>query len=106
MAYQVIMTTMATNDLNDAVEHIATELSNPTAAEALTQEVYDNIQNISEFPRIGRKFEAFFTPRPLRWILASSYMVFYTIVEENESVEILRIVYSKRDLESVFGGMQ
>ena len=102
MAYEVIFTTIARNDLNDTVGYIADELCNASAAERLTLEIYNNIQNISEFPRIGRQFDEFFTPQPLRWVLASSYMIVYNIDEENKVVYIVRIVGAKRDLDALF----
>ena len=102
MAYEVIFTTIARNDLNDTIEYIAEELSNVSVAERLTKEIYNNIQNISESPKIGRKFDDFYTPQPLRWVLSSSYMIVYHIDEENKSVQIVRIVSAGRDLDALF----
>ncbi len=102
MAYEVIFTTIARNDLNDTIGYIAEELNNASAAERLAKEIYNNIQNISEFPKIGRTFEEFYTPQPLRWVLASSYMIVYHLDEESQAVHIVRIVSARRDLDALF----
>ena len=102
MAYEVIFTTIARNDLNDTIGYIAEELNNASAAERLAKEIYNNIQNISEFPKIGRIFDKVYTPQQLRWVLASSYMVVYQIDDDEHAVNIVRIVSARRDLYALF----
>ena len=100
MSYEVIFTSIARNDLDDAVGYISEELCNVSAAERLAQEIYNNLKNISEFPKIGRAIDEIFSPQPLRWVLADGYLIIYSIDESSKTINIVRIVNGKRDLEA------
>ena len=84
-------------ELNAIVEYIMFTLEAPQAALNLLDELEKSINNLKEFPLAHRLY------RPVKPIKAEyrvltvkNYLVFYVVLEE--TIEIHRIIYRKRNL--------
>jgi len=86
---------IAEKDLTEILEYI--QIDNPTAAPNLLGEIDKAISKLSYFPYIGS------IPKDQRLILlnyrmliVANYLVFYVVLEEEEVVEIRRVLHGKR----------
>ncbi len=84
-------------DLNDIVDYITGRLKNPTAAEALVDDVQ---QAIRERLSCAEAFEQYHSAKerqyPYYRIYVRNYTVFYVVI--GEVMEVRRIVYSRRNV--------
>jgi addiction module RelE/StbE family toxin len=87
--YRIVWRPIAEADLDSIIDYIAQD--NPTKAEAFGQELRDKTLPLAQHPKLGR------TGRPglpafLRELVAHrNYIVFYRVVDEARTVEILRV---------------
>jgi toxin ParE1/3/4 len=86
---------IAEKDLTEILEYI--QIDNPTAALDLLDEIDKTISKLSYFPYLGS------VPKDHRLILlnyrmliVANYLVFYVVLDEEEVVEIRRILHGKR----------
>jgi addiction module RelE/StbE family toxin len=84
-------------ELNAIVDYIAFTLEAPQAASNLLDELENSINDLKIFPLAHRLY------RPIKPILTEyrvltvkNYLVFYVVLEE--TIEIHRIIYKKRNL--------
>ncbi|MGH8558044.1 MAG: type II toxin-antitoxin system RelE/ParE family toxin [Methylococcales bacterium] len=104
--WKVFIKRQAEEDANDIWFYIAQD--NPRAAEAFLSAVEEASSTLSTTPEIG-SLRYFYHPElqglrfyPLKKL--EKYLLFYRAVEEEEVVEIVRIVHGARDLPRLFGG--
>ena len=95
--YQLRFLPSALQDLTEIARYISHELTNPEAAEKLSDEIIDAAEKLAAFPYAY----AVYTPsRPLkheyRRVPVKNYLIFYWIQEEEKEVVIARIIYGKR----------
>jgi len=94
--YRIIWRPMAEADLDDIIDYIAQD--NPTRAEEFGQELRDKILSLAQHPKMGR------TGRPglpafVRELVAHrNYIVFYRVLEEARTVEILRLKHTAQQV--------
>lgn len=86
---------IAEKDLTDILEYIL--IDNSTAALNLLDEIDKAISKLAYFPYMGN------VPKDQRLILfryrmlvVDNYLVFYVVLDEEETVEIRRILHGKR----------
>lgn len=90
--YRIVWRPIAEADLDSIIDSIAQD--NPTKAEASGQELRDKTLPLAQHPKLGR------TGRPglpafLRELVAHrNYIVFYRVVDEARTVEILRVKHT------------
>ena len=83
---------MAEADLDNIIDYIAQD--NPTRAEEFGQELRDKTLPLAQHPKMGR------TGRPglpafVRELIAHpNYIVFYRVLDEARTVEILRVKHA------------
>ena len=92
---EVRRTPQAETDLAEILEYL--HQHNPSVAEHYATAFYDKGQALARFPETGRS-------RPeiapnLRSTLVKSYVIFYRL--DGNAVQIVRILYGKRDLRSI-----
>ena len=84
-------------ELNAIVEYIIFTLEAPQAALNLLDELEKSINNLKAFPLAHRLYRPV---RPIqteyRVLTVKNYLVFYVVLEE--TIEIHRIIYRKRNL--------
>lgn len=98
--YLINIIAAAEQDLAGIIEYIAND--NPTAALKLVDEIQESILRLEDFPLSG------VTPRNrrlarrgYRMLIVGSYLIFYVLLD-NETVEIRRIISSKREYQFLF----
>lgn len=98
--YKVEYLPIALRDMVEIAEYISFELSNPMAADRLSEEMIEAGNRLVEFPY---SYPAYIPIRPLkheyRKLLVQNYILFYWVDEEKELVTIARAVYAKMDYE-------
>jgi toxin ParE1/3/4 len=93
---QYIIAPEASRDLEKISTYYA--IHNIESGEKLIDELENKCKYLIKSPSIGRSYRMI---RPdLRGISCSGYIIFYRI--NSASIEILRVVYGSRDLESLF----
>lgn len=101
--YSFQFTQKAEGDLNEILEYICDELVNPTAANSLAKKIFECIDYIRAFPDSGLIVEnEFLTDKTLRRALVENYCIYYKVDDKNKLIYIIRLVYSKRDMNELF----
>ena len=83
----------AQTDLNEILDYIAND--SPQYALSLYDLIEEKLDNLREFPRIGRKvsgIEEFET----RELIISSYRLIYRIIDDK--IQIVRLIHGARNL--------
>ncbi len=102
MSYKVVFTEKAYYDLKNIYDYISNNLFNKKAANDLVNCIFEDAQSLSVFPKkhqICR--EMLLSNRNVRYLMVKNFKVLY-IVDDNElTVFIVRIIYSKKDFNKV-----
>ena len=95
--------TDAIRDLDEIWDYILTELSNPSAAEKVVNQIMDKALQLEEFPRKGALLSSVTSMiTDYRFLVSGNYLMFYRI--EGNDVYIDRVLYDRRDyLRILFG---
>ncbi len=102
MAYDLLITQAAHADLEDALDYISDNLSNPTAAANLLDEVEKCYEQLKEFPflyescRDARLCDLGYHKVPI-----GNFVLVYRPDEMAQKVYILRFFYGRRDYEKL-----
>lgn len=94
MAIEITWTKQAWHDLEQVVDYISQD-SKLKAAE-VTQEIFDSVERLSDFPRQGR-YVPELTDSPYREILVFNYRIIYRV--SNSQVYLIAIVHTARNFE-------
>lgn len=106
MAFKVVITRRAQNDLIQILDYISVDLSNPRAASDFLQKVEDATQTISEFPFSSQLYQpSFFNIQDIRFKVIGNYNMFYSVNEDDKIVEILTIIYAKRNIDEILNSI-
>lgn len=100
MEYNIKLSPNAIEDLQGIKSYIENDLQNPIAARNTINKIISTYEDLSIFPESGitvQKYVPFATD--YRFVLANNYSIFYRI--ENNTVFVIRILYSKRDFLSI-----
>ena len=97
--YKLEFLPIAKNDMLEIVKYIADELKNPVAAENLADEFISSARRICEFPYSNNVYMPIKTLEyEYRRIIVKNYLMFYTVDESSKTVTIMRVIYSRRDI--------
>ncbi len=99
--FNVRITARAFGDICDITRHIAYVLGNPQAASKTSNFIISSAEALSIFPKRHRVRKQDYQGRNLRFFSVGSYVVVYHINESTHTVEVLRITYSKRDMNNL-----
>ena len=100
--YDFELTETAESDIDATYEYIAETLENPDAASDLADELEIQIEKICKRPETGTLVENEFLRRNDVWrFLVKNYIAYYLIDDENETIVILRFVYSGRNQDKI-----
>lgn len=101
--YSYKFTEKAEKNLDEILAYIKEELFNPSAASAFLKKVFENIDNIRNFPLSGMIVENdFLLNKEIRRIVLNNYIIYYLTNEKTREITIIRIVYGKRNLEDIY----
>ncbi|MBD2620177.1 type II toxin-antitoxin system RelE/ParE family toxin [Microcystis flos-aquae FACHB-1344] len=91
-----IIAPSASQGLNKIADYFL--VVNIEAGEKLFRKFYKKCQQLVQFPKLGRSYSHI---KPsLRGLPLDGYIIFYRVI--NETVEILRIVNGRQDLDALF----
>lgn len=94
MAYKVVETELAVQDLNGILEYIAGSLSNPTAASAFADEVEKCYASLERMPLMYEQCQDVqLRALGYRKALIKNYLLIYRVDEAEKIVSILRFFY-------------
>ena len=100
--YGFELTETAESDIDATYEYFSETLENPDATSDLADELEIQIDKICKRPETGKLVENEFLRRNDVWrFLVKNYIAYYLIDDENETIVILRFVYSGRDQDKI-----
>ena len=98
--YKLSILPLFEDDLNEIVDYITYRLRNPIAAENLIDEVE---KAIDERLDCAEAFEPYHSNRERKYpyyrIQVKNFAIFYVVI--GDTMEVRRIIYSRRDLENL-----
>ena len=99
--YLIIYSDEALQDLREIFEYIAGELREPVIAAAQVNRIREQIRSLGQFPARNKKvpWEPWHSVG-LRQMPVDNFIAFYTIDDNQTAVQIVRIFYGKRDIQS------
>lgn len=100
--YQVNLTAAATTDLQQIYTYISKQLLEQEAAKRLLLRLKEAASSLSIMPqRHALVIDNYLAKRGVHKLLVDRYLIFYTIQEKEHTVTILRILYAKRNWQSI-----
>lgn len=101
MIYKVKMTEQAGNDMRNIYEYIAIELQSPDIASSLFKRIEKCILSLEHMPERYRVYDKkMFHDNVFRVVSVGNYCVFYNVDNINLTVNIIRVMYGGRDIDS------
>lgn len=105
MIYEVIITDQANADLRGIYEYITFGLLSPDNAAGQLERLEKRIMALEEFPEKFRPYEKEpWYSRGVRVMPVDNYLVFYILDKREKVVEILRVMYTGRNIDNHFIG--
>jgi len=96
--YSIVITETAEKDLNAIIDYIGVDRKEPNSAISIYTKIKEKILTLSELPtRTKLVGDVYLADKGYRMLLVEKYIVFYRVDEESTAVEIVRILYSKRN---------
>lgn len=103
MIYNVLFSKQANDDLMSIYEYISLELCAPNIAEKQIMHIISSVDLLESAPRMHRVYEdLLFNNKELRIYPVDNYVVFYEIDDKNKIVNIVRIMYKRRNIKEQF----
>jgi len=93
MAFRIIWTETAAQDLRGVTEFIA--LDNPDAARRLAEAILGKIETLSQLPMMGRIVPEKRNPT-IREVILSPYRIVYQTEQKHEVIHVARIWHAAR----------
>ncbi len=93
MAFKIIWTERASDDLGALVRYVARQ--NPDAARSMGYGIYDRAQVLAEFPEIGSVVHELNDPA-WRQLVFRSYRIVYRLDHEAKTASIVRVWHGAR----------
>lgn len=102
MAFNILVTQAAHEDLEDALDYISDDLANPMAAVKLLDEVEACYEQLRQFPLL---YESCHDTRLANLgyhkVVIGNFILVYHPIEKEQNVYILRFFYGGRDYENL-----
>ena len=96
--YNINYLPIAKTDLEKIIDYIQTD--NPDAALKLLEKIDESISQLKDFPYKGKSpKDDHLQSKDYRMLVVKSYLVFYVVNENDNEVEIRRILHGKRKYE-------
>jgi len=100
--YKLKITPLAYSDIDKALAYISQRLMNPDAAINLLDEIEKEINNIRDYPRSYPDCKYYFIPsEDYRHTLIGNYALFFRVVDDSHTVEVLRFLYTRMDFSKI-----
>lgn len=96
--YSVEVTEPAKRDVLDIARYISAELSAPKAALAMVDTLEENMQSLATNPkRHALVRDERLATKGYRALPVKNHIIFYKVNEQEQAVDIVRILYGRRD---------
>jgi len=96
--YFVNITAIAEGEILSTVKYIADELKTPTAANNLLDEIEKHEKILEETPNIYPNVpDEYLATKGIKFVIIKNYLMFFTVDEDNEIVNVIRFLYGRRD---------
>ena len=98
MSYRVAFAELALLDLDSASEYIKIKLCNILAANKLVEHFFSEAGSLDFFPtRFPLCKDEILRAWGIRFVPVGKYLLFYIVKEEEQTVYVIRFLYSRRD---------
>jgi len=100
--YFLNITKIAEEDILSAINYIANILKAPMAANKLLddiekyEEILENTPNI--YPLV---YDEYLAEKKLKFVIIKNYLLFYTVNEDEKTVNVIRFLYARRDWKNI-----
>ena len=94
MNYTVNISFQADNDIRAIYEYIQLSLLSPENANSQLSRFEKRIASLDNMPK---RFPIY--KNDIRYMPVDNYLVFYSVEDNSKTVSVLRVMYSKRDIE-------
>jgi len=102
ISWHVEVTEQAEEDMEEIYQYIANSLQEPGIAWRQTERIRDKIANLSFMPERNPVIqEEPWKSREVRRVNVDNYAAFYVLDSKSATVAVIRILYAKRDLNSI-----
>ncbi|KLU60723.1 plasmid stabilization system protein [Peptococcaceae bacterium CEB3] len=99
--HSVRFTHPASDDLYEIARYIADDLRGPQTARALVERIQNAVYELAELPvRYAVVADERLASLGVRKMPVESYLVFYTVMENDQLVMVLRILHCRREWEN------
>ena len=89
---------IAMRDMVDIAKYISQKLSNPIAAERLTNEMIESANKLTEFPYINPVYHSILSlKKEYRRLIVKNYIMFYYVDESRKLITVARVIYAHRN---------
>ncbi len=96
--YKVEYSKEAKQDLSEIYSYIKYNLQEPNIAKNLISEIRESLNKLKNNPQIYPIIEDGFMKRiEIRKIIVKNYIIFYRVDSKNLSIQIVRIMYARRN---------
>ncbi len=96
--YKILFSKDARKDLKDIYVYIKYSLQEPIIAKKLVDKLSKEIYKLEDNPTVYAIIkDEIIKKREIRKIKVNNYIVFYKVEEKNRIVEIVRIMYARRN---------
>ena len=100
--YKVKISDFAKQDIRDTLIYIRDVLLNPIAAANTTEAILDGISKLDMMPeRVAKVRDERLSRMGIRGLQIKNYTIFFRIKEEDSIVDVVRVLYSRRDWQSI-----
>ena len=98
MSYQLIITEAAEDDMLEILTYISQDLCTPESALAILENIDSQILSLENMPkRFALVSDERLARLSIRLIPVRNYVIFYFVDDHEETVTVVRVLYSKRD---------
>ena len=96
--YRVNISDLAKQDIRETASYIRNDLQEPTIAYKTTEAILDAIFTLEDMPaRIGLVNDERLAKKQIRGLHVKNHTAFFRINETLKTVDIIRVIYSRRD---------
>ena len=100
--YDVALSDLAEQDIRDVIRYIAVDLSAPQTAEVMLEAIEKALDSLSTQPEIHPLVQdEVLALAGYRKLIIKNYIAFYTVDTKGTSVNVIRVLYSRRDWQHI-----
>jgi len=100
--YSLNITDVAEEDILSAINYIANVLKAPMAANNLLDEIEMHEEILEKRPNIHPFVpDEYLAEKRLKFVMIKNYIMFYTIDEDEKTINVIRFLYGRRDWKNI-----